>query len=541
MRGTPLSPDEATRRDQIRRVLGLLGAAAVMFGLMELAAGLGLGSLRAAIVGAIWVGFGAGLGLVRVRILGRTSVPAVVGTVALAMMISIAVGTLLQPSAASAAATALLIPIALALPHLETRSLRGLMLLAWAATAGVDAARFLPADPVLPRGLLELLSLWGLVLATGLVLYLLYQSSERLKASSREFGRLFQLSSDLAATTDPGVLGGLVARHLAEAIGFDDCVIYAFALETGRLTPFGSHPADRALETEPTSLETRPALGRVLRDRVRVVIDAADAQADPTERSRLRALGRDLTLLLPLVARSEPVGVAELTISGHHAVDERRLALARTLAFEAAMAIENGRLYQQLRHLALHDPLTGLANRSLFFDRAEHALRRLARHEGALVAVLFIDLDDFKAVNDTLGHARGDRLLALVGGRLRSVLRPADTVARLGGDEFVLLLEDLASDEEALVVARRTIDALAAPYDLAGQSVRISASIGVAQRIADGATAAGLVREADLAMYSAKQAGKGCAVRFSPDLHGPLGTGAARREVTPQRIERPDG
>ncbi|MGK2850175.1 MAG: diguanylate cyclase domain-containing protein [Candidatus Limnocylindrales bacterium] len=283
-------------------------------------------------------------------------------------------------------------------------------------------------------------------------------------------------------------------------------------------------------------------LGRVIHDRGRIDINVADERADPIERARLRALGRGVMLLLPLVAQGAPVGVAELTASGHRKVDERRLALARTLAFEAAMAIENGRLYQELRHLSLHDPLTGLANRSLFHDRVEHALSRLARREGANVAVLFIDLDLFKTVNDTLGHARGDRLLALVAEQLLTVVRPADTVARLGGDEFALLLEDVASGDEALAVGERVVSAVAAPFELAGQPVRTSVSVGVTFRSATGATVEELVQEADAAMYEAKRTGKGRAVRFQPGLRGPSGTGEAaekdsadpRESVTPE-------
>jgi len=182
------------------------------------------------------------------------------------------------------------------------------------------------------------------------------------------------------------------------------------------------------------------------------------------------------------------------------------------------MAIENGRLYGELRHRALHDPLTGLANRSLFHDRVEHALARLVRRQGGIVAVLFIDLDDFKAVNDTFGHAVGDRLLAIVAERLRAVVRPADTVARLGGDEFAFVLEEFASGDEALAIAERAIGAIAAPFDLAGRSVTVSISIGVALRSVDGANVAGLVEEADAAMYEAKRTGKGRAVRFYPGL-----------------------
>ncbi len=534
---TPLSPDEATQREEVGRLLGLLIAAAAAFGLMQIAAGLSFGSPRTLITGLLFEALAAWLAAFPRRALARRPVASVVGPVAAALIALPAAVTFLQPFTAIVTATALLIPVALALPVLEARALRRLMFLAWAGIVVTVVARYIPDDPTVPAMAAVIVRIAGLMLVSGLVLFLLYRSSERLKASSREFRRLFQFSSDLAETTEPAVLGELVARHLAEATGFDDCVIYALAPETGRLAPFGSHPAERSLEIGPESLAERPILGRVIHDRARIVIDVSDERTDPAEQTRLRTLGRRVMLLLPLVALSEPVGVAELTASGHRPIDERRLALARTLAFEAAMAIENGRLYHELRHRALHDSLTGLANRSLFYDRVEHALARLARREGAIVAVLFIDLDDFKAVNDTLGHARGDRLLALVAERLRTVVRPADTVARLGGDEFALLLEELASGDEALAVAERAIEAVAAPFELAGQPVSASVSIGVALRSADGATVEELVQEADAAMYEAKRAGKGRAVLFRAGLRRPPGKAEAPEAIDADSLE----
>ena len=537
MPGTPPSPDETIQRDQVRRFLSVLAAASLAGGVVEAMAAVAADSPRWLTVAVVLGTLAAWLAAVPRRSVRRGHVESVIARVAVVLIAVIVGVALLQPFIALVMATALLIPIAATLPYLEGRSLRRLMLVAWTATVATVLAGFLPDDSVAPVAVITFARLWALAIALGLILFLLYQSSERLKASSREFRRLFQLSSDLAETTEPAVLGELVARHLAEATGFDDCVIYALAPETSRLAPFGSSPVERALQTDPESLAERPVLGRVIHDRVRIVIDVSDEQADPLERARLRALGREVMLLLPLVARSEPVGVAELTASGHRPLDERRLALARTLAFEAAMAIENGRLYQELRHRSLHDPLTGLANRSLFDDRVEHALARLARDEEATVAVLFIDIDDFKGVNDTLGHARGDRLLALMAERLRAVVRPADTVARLGGDEFGLVLEEMASGDEALAVAARVIDAVTAPFELAGQPVRASVSIGVALRSVDGASVDELVQEADAAMYEAKRAGKGRVVRFYPGLRRPPGTAEAPGAIGAHLLE----
>jgi diguanylate cyclase (GGDEF)-like protein len=137
---------------------------------------------------------------------------------------------------------------------------------------------------------------------------------------------------------------------------------------------------------------------------------------------------------------------------------------------------------------------------------------------GSLLAVLFIDLDSFKTVNDTLGHARGDRLLTLVAERLLTAVRQVDTVARLGGDEFAVLLEDLTAEDGALVVAERAVRLIAAPFDLAGKSVSVGASIGMAMRADDSTGTDTLIAEADAAMYEAKRAGKGRVVRSRPPI-----------------------
>jgi diguanylate cyclase (GGDEF)-like protein/PAS domain S-box-containing protein len=176
---------------------------------------------------------------------------------------------------------------------------------------------------------------------------------------------------------------------------------------------------------------------------------------------------------------------------------------------------ERKRLEDQLIRQALHDPLTGLANRALLHDRLLHGLARAAR-TGERLALLFIDLDDFKLVNDSLGHDAGDRLLVAVADRLRAGRRATDTIARLGGDEFAILLEG-TGDQDASRAAERILAALESPVDLDGTKVSVHASIGIAQQ--GGPDDAGaLLRNADLAMYAAKRNGKSGYQVFAPAM-----------------------
>jgi len=171
----------------------------------------------------------------------------------------------------------------------------------------------------------------------------------------------------------------------------------------------------------------------------------------------------------------------------------------------------------QLQHQAFHDSLTGLANRALFRDRVAHALARQARRHGA-TAVLFSDLDDFKTVNDSLGHDAGDQLLVAVAERLRAVMRPEDTTARFGGDEFAILLEE-TTEEGTRLAAERVLEALRSPFEFQGRQVVMRASIGAAITT-DGETQPDdLLRQADLAMYNAKTSGKGRFAFYEPEMH----------------------
>jgi diguanylate cyclase (GGDEF)-like protein/PAS domain S-box-containing protein len=162
---------------------------------------------------------------------------------------------------------------------------------------------------------------------------------------------------------------------------------------------------------------------------------------------------------------------------------------------------------EQLQRQARYDSLTQLPNRAMFMERLEHALARSQR-SGAQVGVLFIDLDGFKTVNDTLGHAAGDRLLAEVAARLQWCVRASDTVARLGGDEFTVLIDGLPEPELAANVARRMIAAIGQPFDLDGVPAHVGASIGISLGGAPATEPARLMQEADSALYVAKSRGK---------------------------------
>ena len=168
---------------------------------------------------------------------------------------------------------------------------------------------------------------------------------------------------------------------------------------------------------------------------------------------------------------------------------------------------ERKRFEQQLLHQAFHDPLTGLANRALFRDRVDHALK-LAKRQRHAITVLFLDLDDFKKVNDSFGHGEGDKLLVLAAERFRSCARAADTVARLGGDEFAILIEDSTGPEEQQALIERLTSSMAQPFMLSGNEVFVTASVGIAAAVA-GESVSDVLRNADTAMYAAKRAGKG--------------------------------
>ncbi len=238
-------------------------------------------------------------------------------------------------------------------------------------------------------------------------------------------------------------------------------------------------------------------------------------------------------LHVPLISKGKPFGV--LTVDNRSTpqpfkeIDETMLT---SLADYAAVAIENASLYQQsqqeiaerkvaeqrLLHDAIHDALTGLPNRALLMDRLRFAVERAKRREGYLYALLFMDLDRFKDVNDSLGHMMGDQLLIETAKMLAGNLRPTDTVARLGGDEFVVLLEDINNISDATTLADRIQRTLSTSIQLTGHPVYITASIGIVLSVTGYQQPEDVLRDADIAMYRAKALGKNRYEIFDPAM-----------------------
>ena len=290
------------------------------------------------------------------------------------------------------------------------------------------------------------------------------------RRSERRFAAMVENSTDVIALVDPD---GSV-RYVSQAVG-------------------------KLLDTTPDA-----CIGHHLRTLVhpddagvvdRVLADACALPPGEAARSTVRTVGKGGT------RRFAGLVVANLL------EDDSIAGLVVTLGDMTERAI----LEQELSHQAFHDVLTGLANRALFVDRVEHALRQRAERSGDQLSVLFVDLDDFKSVNDGLGHQAGDDLLRSVAARISTCTRAGDTVARLGGDEFAVLLESDGALDRAVTVAERILEVLRLPLRVGDLELAVPASIGIAAA-EHGTTTETLLRDADIAMYQAKRAGKS---RFS--------------------------
>ncbi|HTA66369.1 MAG TPA: diguanylate cyclase [Xanthomonadaceae bacterium] len=263
---------------------------------------------------------------------------------------------------------------------------------------------------------------------------------------------------------------------------------------------FDQPPAPRRLDISPTLSAQVIRTGKAL-------------LVTPTAREPLdligRIVGRDSIdwLGVPLSSHKGVIGALVVqSYSGDVRYTEKDKGLLQFVSTQVAAAIERKQTQTLLQHMAHHDALTDLPNRELFHDRLQAALA-LAKRNRQRLAVLYIDLDKFKQVNDTLGHTVGDLLLQDVARRIRECLRASDTVGRVGGDEFLVLLQDVPGPDDAAIVAEKIRIALARPFELAGHSLQIASSIGIAIHPDHGSEIQQLIRHADEAMYEAKREG----------------------------------
>jgi len=255
-----------------------------------------------------------------------------------------------------------------------------------------------------------------------------------------------------------------------------------------------------------------------------LVQGAVDRPAPAAEIADLLPPAPESAMSVPLVHRGDLLGVINVNARPPRLFTEHDLRALAVFGAQASAAVANARLLEEQRlaasrtlFQALHDGLTGLPNRACFLDRLEQALRRRAP-EDASVAVMLLDLDDFKRVNDSLGHEAGDRVLAAFADGARRRLREGDTVARFGGDEFAALVEAIPAPEQAVEAARRLLGALEEPVAVGEHRLRLRASVGIALGAVGALPARELMRRADVALTAAKQRGKGAIEVFRPEL-----------------------
>jgi diguanylate cyclase (GGDEF)-like protein len=332
--------------------------------------------------------------------------------------------------------------------------------------------------------------------------------TETLAAEARG---LLELSAELTQSLNPIEVALVISRHVQDALAVDLCSISTWDRANDSVVTTGMWPADENAVGDVFKLSEFPETRRVLETCATVVIDADDPAADPAEVRVLREGGARTLAMFPLVVKGSSVGLVELWTNGPWVWDERRLNLARTMTNEAAVALENARLYDAARSLADRDPLTGLYNHRFLHERLGEELLRAARAQQPL-SVLMLDIDDFKLVNDTFGHQVGDQFLVRLANVVRSTLRGSDIPARYGGEEFCVILPeaDAAAGEHT---AQRIHDALREQsFKPEGRGeVSISVSIGRATFPVDGRTATELIEQADGRMYEAKAVHHGTA------------------------------
>jgi len=346
------------------------------------------------------------------------------------------------------------------------------------------------------------------VIATGIDITARRRSEDELQnraareAAAAELGRRGLEGLPLPQLTDQAV--DVVAEHLK----LDHCQLWELMPHSGELVLMAARGAlEREVGKYTIPADAGSQANYTLTADGPVIVEDVRTETRFTPHPRMMEEGIVSGLNVAIPGPRHPYGVISGNMGRARDFTEDEALFLQSVAHVLAAAIERWRSEQSMRHNALHDPLTGLPNRELFFDRLTHALAKRDTADST-AAVMFMDIDNFKLVNDSLGHDTGDRLLKAVGPRLAGALRPSDTVARFGGDEFVVLCEDVGDGRDAMVVADRLQHALGEPFVLGGEEHFLSASIGVALASGRYSGAEELMRDADAAMYRAKERGR---------------------------------
>lgn len=320
-----------------------------------------------------------------------------------------------------------------------------------------------------------------------------------------ELNWMLDISQTYAQGGDELTLATLLTKKMTLAVGADACLISRWHDSAGFLRTIGSHGAD--IVEGPYDVLGSPMLRRVLRE-ARPEAVQAGGTADISGVRLMRELGARTLLLLPLMAAGRTTGLVELFwVRAGRSFDSDELDVYRIMANQAGAVLENVRLLEQLRQAADVDQLTGLNNHRYLQDRLQQEAARSGRSSSPF-SVLMVDLDAFKAINDSHGHADGDRVLRGVAACLKLAVRDTDVVARYGGDEFVVLMPDTREDQAQAVAKRVVAGVRDAAHELGdGTIVHIGCSAGLAVYPEDGQTPAALLVAADAAMYTVKRAG----------------------------------